>query len=207
MSRRYAPHLAVLCALALVAVIAHSWLSLGRDDCAHPDAFLQPSAADEPRARFMHAAFEATAWREGRVAIDGHESSLSWAIVRSFRPRRVYYQPEMALSLARPNRRGVEWLEEADGRIPVHRAWYPVDPASGSTHVVAYVLVYRGEAVADPVRAQLWSAPILLATGAAPMTLLYVGGSVLESERAATEELARDWLSVTLHAYRAACEE
>ncbi len=208
LSRRFAPHLVALCALALAAVAVHSWLGLGRDDCADPEAFLgRPGAGDSPRGRFMAAAFEALAWREGRIATDGRVSSLSWSIVRSFSPRRVYYQPENALQSARPARRAVEWLDAQGERIPVHRAWYSVDPASGATFIAAYVLIYRGEAVADPVRAQLWSAPVLFVRGAAPMTLLFVGGPAQGSELAEAEALARDWLGAAWRSYRSACEE
>jgi hypothetical protein len=155
----------------------------------------------------MSAAFEASAWREGRISSDQLRMSLAWSIVRSYQPRKLYYRPESALYAPRPIRRGVEWLEEDRERLPVHRAWYRSDPATGATFVVAYLLIYRGEPVESAVRAQLRSAPTLLLTGAAPMTLLIVGGIASGGEVAQTEALARDWLVATWRSYRFACEE
>jgi hypothetical protein len=210
LSRRFAPHLVALCALALVAVVVHAWIGVDRDDCARPEAFLRPQPgahADSPRQRFMSAAFEAVAWREGRISSDDVRTSLSWSIVRSFQPRKLYYQPETLLYAMRPIARGVEWLEEDGARLPVHRAWYRSDPATGATLVVAYLLIYRGEPVESGMRAQLRSAPALLVTGAAPMTLLVVGGIASGGEIAETEARARDWLRASWRAYRFACEE
>jgi hypothetical protein len=107
----------------------------------------------------------------------------------------------------RPIRRAVEWLEEDGERLPVHRAWYRPDPATGAAFVVAYLVIYRGEPVENGMRAQLRSAPSLLLTGAAPMTLLIVGGIASRGEVEQTEALARDWLSATWRSYRFACEE
>jgi hypothetical protein len=210
LSRRFAPHLVALLAVVLVAVAVHSWLGFGRDDCARPEAFLRPapgSDGEAARRRFMSRAFEAVAWREGRISSDELHTSLAWSIVRSYRPRKLYYQPETALYAPRPVRRGVEWLEEDGERLPVHRAWYRSDPATGATFVVQYLLLYRGEPVEDAMRAQLRSAPALLLTGAAPMTLLIVGGVASRGEVAQTEALARDWLVATWRSYRFACEE
>lgn len=208
LSRRYAPHLVALCAVALAAVVVHSWVGVGRDDCARPEAFLRTDGdADARRQRFMRDAFEAFAWREGRIESKQQRASLSWSIVRSFQPRRLYYQPEMALYALRPMRRSLEWLERDGERLPLHRAWYRADPATGATFVVAYLLIYRGQPVANGVRAQLGSAPALLVSGAAPMTLLIVGGTASGGEVAETEALAQDWLSANWRSYRFACEE
>jgi hypothetical protein len=208
LSRRYAPHLVALCAAALAAVAVHAWIGVARDDCARPEAFLRPeAAADSPRQRFMRDTFEAFAWREGRVENDRRRTSLSWSIVRSFQPRKLYYQPETALYAPRPIRRSVEWLDEGGERLPVHRAWYRSDSATGATFVVAYLVVYRGQPVESGMRAQLRSAPTLLLTGAAPMTLLVVGGTASSGEVAQTEARALDWLSATWRSYRFACQE
>ncbi len=207
LSRRFAPHLVALGAVALAAVAVHAWVGLERDDCARPEAFLRPEDADSPRQRFMRAAFAASAWREGRIASDALHASISWAIVRSFQPRRLYYQPEMALFSARPTRRSVEWREDGSERLPVHRVWYRPDPSSGASFQVSYLLIYRGEPVANPVRAQLEAAPVLFARGAAPMTLLIVGANSPAGEVEQTEALAQDWLAASWRSYRFACEE
>jgi hypothetical protein len=207
-ARRYAPHLVLLCALALAAVVAHSWLGLRREDCADPHRFLGPEHAPSARDAWLGRTFKALDVRQGRVALGEGRWSLAWTVVRSAQPRTVYYRPEGALVLGlAPQRRGIEWLHDGTGeRLPVHRAWYRGDPASGTELVVAYLLVYQGRAVPDPMLAQLRAAPREVFIGAAPMTLLFVSGTVLQSELAAAEARARDWLRETWKAYRYACE-
>jgi hypothetical protein len=208
LARRFALHLAVLCALAFGAVVAHSWLGLRREDCADPERFLGAVHDLSVREAWLARAFAAQDVRTGRVALDGGRWSLAWTVVRSAQPRTVYYRPEGVLvPAARPVRRGVEWFEDSTGgRLPVHRAWYREDPSAGTALVVAYLLVYQGEPVEDPVLAQLRAAPREVLTGAAPMTLLLVSGAVLQTDLPAAETRAREWLQQTWHAYRYACE-
>ncbi|MGH6692378.1 MAG: hypothetical protein ACREF4_17050 [Gammaproteobacteria bacterium] len=208
LARRYAPHLVVLCALALLAVIANSWLRLHREDCADPERFF--GSQEEPSAREsrLRKGFHALEVRQGRVALDGGLWSLGSTMIRSTQPRTVYYRPEgMVVPGVRAVRRGMEWLDDPSGeRLPIHRAWYREDPASGTALVVAYLLVYQGRPVEDPVLAQLRAAPREVFIGAAPMTLLLVSGVVLQQDLPGAEAQARDWLRESWQAYRYACE-
>jgi hypothetical protein len=206
LSHRYAPHLVVLCALALAAVVAHAWLGLHREDCANPERLLG-APLETKREEWLRRGAAALDARYGRLALDGGPGTLAWTLIRSARPRKVYYQPEHGLVPGvAPLRRGIEWIEAADARLPVHRAWYPVDPVSDTTRLAAYLLIYQGRAVADPIRAQLRAAPVELFIGAAPMTLVFVSGSVLQSEVPSAEARAREWLLDQWRLYRYACE-
>jgi hypothetical protein len=208
LARRYAPHLVVLCALALLAVIAHAWLGLHREDCAHPERFFGAEQERTAREAWLGDAFHALEVRQSRVALDGGRWSLGSTVVRSTQPRTVYYRPEgLIVPGQRAIRHGVEWSDDPSGeRLPIHRAWYREDPASGTALVVAYLLVYQGRPVEDPVSAQLRAAPREVFIGAAPMTLLLVSGAVLAQDLPGAEAQARDWLRKSWQAYRYACE-
>lgn len=208
LARRYAPHLVVLCALTLLAVIVHSWLGFHREDCADPQRFFGSQAEPSARESWLRKGYHALEVRRGRVALGGGLWSLGSTMIRSTQPRTIYYRPEgMAVPGGRAVRRGMEWLDDPSGeRLPIHRAWYREDPASGTALVVAYLLVYQGRPVEDPVFAQLLAAPREVFIGAAPMTLLLISGAVLQQDLSGAEAQAKDWLRESWRAYRFACE-
>jgi hypothetical protein len=214
-SSRRAGALALLCALAAVPVVVHSYRGLQRDDCANPTALIPGPGVSDPallaeRARWFEREFGAFAWREGTVRTPAAVPDLRYVTVRSYDAKRLYYRPQYRLLReASPMRSGLEWLEVDGARIPIHRALYGDAGQRGASPglqpVVAYLLVYRGGPVADPYVAQLRAAPLLLLRGASPMTLFYVQGAAGPDQLEATRAAALEWLAGAWRSYRATC--
>jgi hypothetical protein len=107
---------------------------------------------------------------------------------------------------ARPDRRSVQEVVEGNEILPVHRAHYPGELHSESgLAVVAYLLVYGGQPIANPYWSQLVSAPLQLVTGRRAMWLFLVSAEVRPKERRAAEAAALEWLGEAWHRYQTAC--
>jgi hypothetical protein len=209
LSSRYVPHIVVILVLAGIPTLLHSWGRFEVEDCANPAALLVVPQAGARRsegwanARWLERASPTRQWVEGRIPIEGTALSLETVIVRSYDPKILYHQPELALvRQARSEHANVEWFEHAGERLPIHWPEYDSEPAAV---VAAYVLVYRGRPVANPYLAQLLAAPLQVVTGRSPMTLLFVRGAVPVGRRELSESLARKWLASAWDQYRAAC--
>jgi hypothetical protein len=193
--------------LALIPVVVHAYLDLRVDDCDDPGAFMRDSALGlAERADFMQRHFDAERWREGNVHAD-LATPMRYAIVRSFDPKRIYHRPHnVFLKDETPSAQRVDSLETPSGALPVHRALY-APPRTGSPlqGFAAWLLLYQGEAIASPVRAQLLAAPGLAFAGSAPMTLALVWGRVLPRKAAEAEASAYAWLESTYRDYQRIC--
>jgi len=205
-SARYAPALVALFTLTAVPVVVHTYLEVEIEDCARPLEFPRKNSYEDPETvHFMSRALGASAWRTGTLPRRGDAPPLSYAIVRSFDPKRVYYRAagRVPRRLA-PEARVIDWIEEGGERLPVHRAVYKVsgrEPVS----VASYLLAYRGEPVADPYRAQLLASPLLLFTGTRPMTIMIAWGAAAPAQRAAADQSAERWLRSAWRDYRSSC--
>lgn len=209
---RYAPHIALLCALTLIPVVVHGYLGRRTDECLRPELFAPESRALAPlqdRAGFMRRHFGATRWREGRVQGDGPGPDLRYAIVRSHDPKLVYHRPDHVFLDGTPSGHRTDRTESPAGRaLPVHRALYAPARAAGRTQdFAAWILLYDGEAVANPVLAQLGAAWKLVFSGVAPMTLVMVYGQISPREQPPAEARALAFLGRTFDEYRRLCLE
>lgn len=210
-STRYAPHIALCCALALIPVGVHAYLGLRSDECARPGTFAPEHAGlsrGQERTQYMLRNFDATQWREGRVPRDGGAPELRYSIVRSYDAKRVYHRPyNVFLRDETPVSQRIERIEVAGGReLPVHLALY-APPRTGSRvqGFAAWMLLYDGEAVESPVLAQLSAALGLAVRGTIPMTLAMVWGRILPAEQASAEASAHAWLARSYAEYRRVC--
>ncbi len=207
---RYVPHLALLCTLALVPVAVHSYLDLRTDECADPEAFApERSGGARPadQGAFMLRHFDSTAWREGRLRAGARGSELRFALVRSLDPKLVYHRPEnVFLSGETPSSHRIDWTETPGGqRLPVHRALYAPSRSRRTHGFAAWILLYDGRPVANPVVAQLRAAPGLAFVGRAPMTLAMVWGQIAPGEQSRAEASANERLVRGFEEYRAVC--
>ncbi len=206
-SQRYALPLALLCALAVAPVAMHSSAGLRGDDCANPAALVPAEGTVDPaRALQMDQQFKASQWREGVLAANGESPALHWVVVRSYEPRLLYYRGtrRLWLDVARGGD-SVEWIESDDGKLPIVRSKLEGEWGEQPRAVIASLLVYDGEPVAEGWRAQLAAAPRQIFTGSQPMTLFSVRGNVRPGEHEAAERRAHAFLVDSWRTYRALC--
>lgn len=209
-STRYVPHIAALIVLAAIPTLLHSLGRFDVDDCANSQGLLAPPDVDH--AAMLSAGerhridtyWGAGNWSAGTLGGEGPGASLRYVIVRSFDPKTVYHWPEGRVLDHRHSSRGLEEVEGPGGvQLPVHRAFY--EPRGADTTVVAYLLVYDSQAVANPYLAQILAGPKQVLLGRRPMWLFLVYGEVEKSAREDAEQRAREWLASAWERHRTAC--
>jgi hypothetical protein len=210
-STRFVPHIVALVVLAGIPTVLHSLGRFDVEDCAAPTELLATPGPDQApmlstaeRQRF-DGFWGAGNWSAGTLppTHDGG-ARLQYVIARSYDPKAVYHWPETRVEEARPIARGLEDVEGPGERIPVHRAFYE---GAAAPMMIAYLLVYDSEAIANPYLAQILSGPRQVVMGRRPMWLFMVYGKVDESRRADAEARAREWLAAAPERYRAACAQ
>lgn len=208
-SERYAPALFAACAIALVPVVAHSYLRLRSDDCANPQALVPAMPAgsiSDERAAELSRDFELYQWREGRLPATADTPELRFAVIRSYDPKTLYYRG--AKRIWHDLEAGGdthEWLEADGEKLPVVHSRVPGQRQS--TSFASALLVYEGKLVETGWLAQLRAAPRQLLTGSRPMTLFAIRADPTDAQRAATEKRANLWLRDSWLTYRAICGE
>jgi hypothetical protein len=108
-AERFVPALAALLALALVPVIVHSYARRRVDDCASGAAIAPAVAGDGERAAWMAGQFDTDRWREGRLAAADGAPEMSFAVIRSWNPKNLYYRGTRRLWLDVEG--GTDWNE------------------------------------------------------------------------------------------------
>lgn len=210
LSRRYVPHMLVVLALGLGAVIAHSYLGYRRDSCAEPWRIAPPTRTDEHRDKrdlFMEESLAASQWREGYVRGEGGEARLRFAILRSYDAKLLYYRPEARLvpRMSLASQRSLSYVADGDHELPLRFLSYPQRRGAGSMMMAAYLLVHRAEPVADPYLNQLLAAPRQLVSGREPMTLYFISGVVPRDRGERTRERMIEWLTGSWHEHLEIC--
>ncbi len=171
-SAKYAPYLAVLLVIALVPTVIHVYAGLDEEDGHHTSQVPAELAgfSSHPTGRreaWGRATFDSHDWFERLYEKDGTRVRLF--VGRSFNQKRLYHHPEIALS------RGADLAEErivtlpGDPEMPVHLL-----PYRNGRGLAAYVLVYDGRFIVDPVANQLRNSIWQLFNPRKPMTLFYV---------------------------------
>jgi hypothetical protein len=204
-STRYMGSMAVICALGLAPVAIHSYGKLEIDDCARPDQLASrrdwerlPERRRE-RLRLLLGAFSA---REGSIPGEPGEPNLEFSIVRSWDPKRLYYRPDHEIvETFLPTGRELEQLESGPDALPIH---VPIYPENAAIHA-AYLLVYDGVAMRDPVLEQMVRSPRMMFRGARPITLYFArvqrAGAPDEARRR-----VRAWLAEAWERHRSVCD-
>ena len=109
------------CALALVPIVAHSYLRVRRDDCANPGALVPPMARmiRGARRRAARRTFgDIYQWREGKLAAANGSPELSYVVIRSYDPKTLYYRGTRRIwKDVSPHGDSLEWLDgDGDAR-------------------------------------------------------------------------------------------
>jgi len=204
-SRRYVPHLLVVMAPTLMAVLVHSYKGLSVDDCRQPLVlFLNDdhTAARAARDAWMRETFHATEWAEGSFTTEGREGDFGFVIIRSYDPKKLYHRPEHRLAKVTAARRTIESVTSGAETLPIHVIEYR---QGEQPQMAAYLLVYNSRPVANPYWAQLAAIPGQLLTGARPMTLFFISGGGAPVERTAIKDRAKMWLADAWRRYQVAC--
>ena len=198
-SPRYAPALAVLLAIALIPTVIHVYAGLEEDDGQATGQVPTELAGfsshpTDRRKAWGRATFDSYDWFErsyekGRIRV-------RLFVGRSFNQKRLYHHPEIALS------RGADLEEErivtlpGEAQMPVHLL-----PYRSGDGVAAYVLVYGGRFVADPVANQLGDAIRQLFNPRRPMTLFYVVQEGVPEQTPFARTAAAEVLVNAVHAF------
>jgi exosortase len=195
-STRFALPLAALCTAALVPVALNSYAGRRNDDCAHPEVLVPGGGAASGREPF-----DAFAFRQGSVR---GAADLSYTIARSYDPKKIYHRPEYWLTGHRePIASAADEIDAADRSLPIRRLEFRAP--HGRVDLAAYLLVYRGEPVASPIRAQLAAAPALVLRGQQPMTLYYARVVARHRDAQAAGEALDRWLASSWKQYQEIC--
>jgi hypothetical protein len=173
-SPRYSVPVMLLLVLALVPTVIHSYMQ-SRDDDGRKTAAIPRVLADMPStpyrrhtAQWVKGMFDSEDWIE-RIHKSADGSKVRLFVARSYDHKRLYHHPELGLSHGNDlNAAGVVSLQ-GEGRIPVHLL-----RGSGGKGVVAYVMLYDGRYIQDPLRHQLGESLTLLTNPRRAMTLFYV---------------------------------
>jgi len=209
-SDRWVTALLAVCALALVPVVLHSYLSWRVDDCANPAALVPPMSPDGDvaarEAQLENDFVDVYQWREGKLAATPVSPELSWVVIRSYDPKQLYYRGTRRMwkdvTTAGDT---LEWLDADGDQLPIVRSTTDEVSAHGPKPVIAALLVYEGRPVATGWLAQLRSAPRHVLGGSRPMTMFAVRGDVPEELVPAAEKRARQWLIDSWRSYRGFC--
>ena len=209
-SDRFAAPMFAVCALALVPVVAHSYLHWKRDDCANPTALVPAMSGDGDLAardaQMRHDFVDVYQWREGKLAAVASTPELSYVVIRSYDPKMLYYRGTRRMwKDVSTSGDTIEWVDSDDGKLPIVRSKTDNANPNAPKSVIAALLVYEGQPVETGWLAQLRAAPGQVVSGSRPMTFFAVRGDVPEELVPAAEKRARQWLLDSWRNYRAIC--
>lgn len=179
-SKRFASAVSVLLGLALVPTVLHSYLDGKTQDVlttkhistTFAGASFTPT--ERPPA-WGKDVFDSDDWIERRHQGANGESLLLF-VARSYDHKRLYHHPELALLRGRDLMNAGTIRLTSGPDLPLH-----VLRARTGTGTAAYVLLYEGEFVENPILFQLHTSWKSLFGTAKPMTLFLVYDSQLPS--------------------------
>ncbi len=199
-SAKYAPYLVVLLVVALVPTVIHVYAGLEEDDGHHTSQVPAELAGfyshpTDRREAWGRATFDSHDWFERLYEKDGARVRLF--VGRSFNQKRLYHHPEIALS------RGTDLAGErivtlrGDPEMPVHLL-----PYRNGKGLAAYVLIYDGRFIVDPVANQLRNSIWQLFNPRRPMTLFYVVQEEGAAQMQFADTAAATVLRTAVHAFQ-----
>ena len=172
-STRYALPIAILLMLALIPTVIHGYLGMKTDDglsVARINPVLDnfTSAPTHRQPGWGEDTFGCEDWIE-RIYTDEHGKSVRLFVGRSYDHKRLYHHPELALSYAK-DLRGVGQIRlPTQPDIPVNLLRNDMRPT-----MAAFVLLYDGKFIADPISNQIQASLKQLISPRKPMTLFYL---------------------------------
>ena len=203
---RHVPVVLVLAVLLLLPLVRARFDVRRTDDCARPDALRELGrvpgglAAEERWDRYDE---DLRQWTEVELAGNGRGVALRGALLRSYQASDLYTRPpRFLLGTFEAGEREVETVQAGDVELPIQSIRDATHRRNG---IASWLFVYDGEPVRHPILAQLASAPEQVWSGARPLSLLIVAGTVPRGREEAARERARDWLVEAFAHHREAC--
>jgi hypothetical protein len=172
-STRYALPVALLLTLALIPTVIHSYLGLKKDDGLSvknikPSLENFSSMPTNRNPTWGGETFGSEDWFE-RTYKDEQGHSIRLFVARSFDHKRLYHHPELALSYGSDLSSGGLVLLPGQPEIPVNML-----RNNTRTGFAAYVLLYDGKFIGNPISHQVQDSFNLLISARKPMTLFYI---------------------------------
>jgi hypothetical protein len=172
-SARYALPVALVLMLALIPTVIHSYLNLKTDDGLSVkniksalDNFNSTPTNRQPG--WGEDTFGCEDWIE-RIYTDEQGKPLRLFVGRSYDHKRLYHHPELALSYAKDLRGEGQIRLPGQPEIPVNVLRNDMRP-----NMAAFVLLYDGEFIDNPISHQIWDSLKQLVSTRKPMTLFYI---------------------------------
>ncbi len=191
-SSRYVIPVILIVVLALVPTVIHSYIHArvddGRATASIPTTLAGMSSRPFTRhnAAWVRDLYASDDWIERIYETTGGDK-VRLFVARSYDHKSLYHHPELGLSHGSDLKAsGVVML--AEGRkIPVHLL-----RATNGSGIVAYVLLYDGKFIRDPLQHQLRESLKLLVSPRRQMTMIYVADvSVMPKQAFAETASAR----------------
>jgi hypothetical protein len=158
--------------VAIVPTAIHSYIGSFEDDGLRVEAVSTSlagfdSAATDRNAAWVKDTYDSHDWMERRYT--GPEGDILLFAARSYNLKRLYHHPEIGVL------RGVDLKKDHTGSLQ-KISDVPVHVLKGRTGkgLAAYVLLYDGQFVQNPLKVQVLSAIKLLFSARRPMTLFMV---------------------------------
>ncbi len=172
-STRYALPVAILLMLALIPTVIHGYLGMKTVDglsAIHINPVLDnfTSTPTNRQPGWGEDTFGCDDWIE-RIYTDEHGKSVRLFVGRSFDHKRLYHHPELALSYAKDLKGAGQIRLSQRSDIPVNLLRNDMRP-----NMAAFVLLYDGKFIADPISNQIQASLKQLVSPRKPMTLFYL---------------------------------
>ena len=178
-SSRFLVPVSLLLALALVPTVLHYYVAITSDDGLTVQAInisLESGRVGSTarRAKWVEDTFASTDWLENTYA-DADGGKVLLFVARSYDLKRLYHHPEIGIV------RGVDLERERVIKIasmpdiPIHF----LRERSGAG-VAAYVLLYDGEFIDNPITMQLKTSLEMMFRARKPLTLFFVYDNMLQ---------------------------
>ena len=192
-STRYALPVALLLTLALIPTVIHSYFGLTKNDGSsvkniRPVLENFSSTPTNRNPAWGEQTFGSEDWFE-RTYKDEQGHSIRLFVARSFDHKRLYHHPELVLSYGSDlSNGGIDLLPEQP-EIPVNLL-----RSNTRLGLAAYVLLYDGEFIGNPISHQVKDAFNLLISARKPMTLFYIADLNAPSDAIFDKTAAADLL-------------
>lgn len=176
-SSRYALSVTMVLTLALIPTVFHSYLVAliddGRSAERIPHVFGEFSSEpyNRHKAQWVKQVFDSRDWVE-RIYKNSSDTKVRLFVARSYDLKRLYHHPELGLSHGTDLESEGVFMLHGKPEIPVHLL-----QSSSGRGLVAYVLLYDGMFIKDPLVHQLFEAFKQLVSARKTMTLFYVSDS------------------------------
>ena len=180
-SSRFLVPVSLLLTLALVPTVIHYYAATTTSDGLTAHAVNRPlegftGEQTARRAKWVEDVFASNDWFEKRYTGVNGESVLLF-VARSYDLKRLYHHPEIGILRGKDMQRETIVSTASMPDIPVH--FFRERKGTGAG---AYVLLYDGEFIDNPITMQLKTSLEMLFSARKPLSLFFVYDSMLQQD-------------------------